>query len=197
MNGRPHGFADTFLDMYGGNLPDTGLGQALLSEHGDPSLAAPAVTLAAPGGPDPILLHQAMTAYGETGGVYPQMAPGKTGIYDPASYDPASAAQLQLARAWLARVRLVNPTVHEKAAPGANPIEQRAWQGAMDGAMAAKDIPIPDGVSHFYLRQGPMPAKAPPWAKQKPIKTFGPFINTGGGDVPKGPNMYIDFFGGN
>lgn len=106
------------------------------------------------------------------------------------------ANQLRLARSWMARVRLVNPKVNEKAEPGSNPIEQRAWQDAMSAAMTANGVAMPSGVTHYYQRQGPMPASAPSWAQGKPLKTFRPFINTGGGDVPKGPDMYIDFFGG-
>lgn len=200
MNGQPgpFGMGQTFLDMYGGDLPDDGLAQALLqgSDTGTPVPSAPTHATSPSTAPDPMLMHQAMTAFGETGGVYPQLAPGKSGIYNPSSHDPDSASQLRLARSWMARVRLVNPKVNEKAEPGSNPIEQRAWQDAMSAAVAANGVAMPSGVTHYYLRQGPMPASAPSWAQGKPLKTFGPFINTGGGDVPKGPDMYIDFFGG-
>lgn len=192
-NPIPYGLGDAFLDMYGGNLPDGGLGQDLLQGTEDIRFAPPAT--AAPGNPDPMLMHQAQTAYGETAGLYPQDLAGRTGVYNVSGWDPDSAAQLQAARQWIERVRLVNPKVHEASPDLSNGVQRSAWQRAMDAASGAATLEMPPGVSHFYMRQGATPLSAPKWARQMPIKTFGPFVNVGG-SVAKGPDTYIDFFGG-
>ncbi|MBI1905708.1 MAG: hypothetical protein HYS20_05620 [Rhodocyclales bacterium] len=134
--------------------------------------------------------------YGETAGLYPQLSPGARNVYDVVNWDPASAAELQEARAWVAEVQARNANVHYSQPQGNNPIEQRQWQLAVDAANMAGNLSPPD-VRHFFIRQDAVGRQAPGWAGgQAPFRSFGPFINAGGGDVPRGRQTYIDFYQG-
>lgn len=56
---------------------------------------------------------------------------------------------------------------------------------------------LDDRVTNFFLRQDGIGHQAPrTWPETlKVIVTVGPFNNVGGGDVPRGPNAYSDFYG--
>ena len=121
---------------------------------------------------------------------YPQLLPGTRSPYDPAHWDPVSAAELQEARAWVSEVQSRNNNVHSSQPRGNNPIEQRQWQLALDAETMAGNL-SPPAVRHFFIRQDGIGAQAPGWAgAQNPYRSFGPFINPGGGDVPRGSNTY-------
>ena len=77
-----------------------------------------------------------------------------------------------------------------------NPIEQRAWQDSVRAAAEADKMSGPSNVNHFFLRQDGEGRQYPPYLPKGtvPYKTYGPFVNTGGGDVPRGNNTYIDFY---
>jgi RHS repeat-associated protein len=138
----------------------------------------------------------ARAAYGETSGLYPQLVPGARYVYDPANWDQASAAELQEARAWISEVESRNANVHSSQPRGNNPIEQRQWQLALDAEAMAGNL-SPSDVRHFFIRQENVGVQAPGWAAgQTPYRSFGPFVNPGGGDVPRGPNTYIEFYRG-
>ena len=51
-------------------------------------------------------------------------------------------------------------------------------------------------VNNFFLRQAGIGRQAPPWANGQPEFTYGPFINVGGGDVPKGRRTFLDVYKG-
>ena len=174
-----------------------GLG-ATLAQGGMPvpQQSGPTQTAQSPADPaDPDYLHQVRTIYGETSGVYPQLLPGKSGLYHPQNWDPASADQLQTARAWIAGVRLRNPVVHEASADTSNGVESMAWKHANDAAQQAQTMQLPQGVNHFYIREEGAPDQDPNWGK--PYKSFGPFINVGGNkNTPAGAKTFIDFYRG-
>lgn len=140
--------------------------------------------------PDP----GARAAYGETRGLYPQQAfPSR--VFNMDSWDPESATDLNMARTWIAEVQKKNNEVHYVNQPsGSNPIENSQWRFAENAAKNAGNQ-SPANVRNFFIRQDGVGKQAPDWAKDsKPYKSFGPFINTGGGDVPRGNNTYIDFY---
>jgi RHS repeat-associated protein len=139
----------------------------------------------------------AQAAYGETSGLYPQLIPGAKGIYNPNNWDPDSFANLQGARKYIADVRERNQDTRLAKPSGNNPIEQRAWKDCQDAAKEAENWNLPNNVKHFFLRQNGVGPQKPGWAgNNNPYATFGPFVNVGGGDVPSGSAVYIDFYQG-
>ena len=143
------------------------------------------------------LLHNgARAAYGETGGLYPQKIDPKGSLYNPENWDTQSAADLSEARSWIAEVQDRNSYVHYAQPSGNNSIEQRQWQLSVDAAANAGDL-SPSDVRHFFLRQDGIGTQSLGWAgSSTPYQSFGPFINGGGGDVPRGKKTYIDFYKG-
>jgi len=58
-----------------------------------------------------------------------------------------------------------------------------------------KNKTLPVNVTHFFIRQEGQGSQKPPWAENMILsKSYGPFRNIGGGDVPKGDKTYIDFY---
>jgi len=152
--------------------------------------------------PTPAAVGQARTIYGESSGLYPQLQAGGANLYHPADWDSQSADQLKTAREWIAGVGLRNPKVHGKSADLSNRTERMMWNVATDAAQGAQKLQLPPGVDHFFMRQEGKGHQKPPWGKGgtpyegAPYKTFGPFINVGGGRVPAGSKTYIDFYQG-
>jgi hypothetical protein len=134
-------------------------------------------------------------AYGETSGLYAQKKDPQGSIYDPANWDSASQADLQEARRWIAEVQRRNPTMNYDRPQGNNPIEARQWKLASDAA-GKSDIASPSTVKKFFIRQEGVGPQLPPdsWKGWVLHKSFGPFVNVGGGDVPKGNGSYIEFY---
>ncbi len=139
----------------------------------------------------------AMTAYGESSGLYPQLNKKGGSIYNRNNWDPESFKQLQEARKYMADVRKRNKKTHQYKPGGNNPIEQMVWQDSVRAAEGTVTWSLPKDVKNFVMRQG-RELQQPDWATGlTPYATFGPFINVGGNkDVPKGPETYIDFYQG-
>jgi hypothetical protein len=135
-------------------------------------------------------------AFGETRGLYPQPS-FPSSIYNMDGWDPASATNLNMARTWIAEVQKRNHTMKYVDKPsGSNTIENNQWQLAATAAKNASNL-SPADVRNFFIRQDGVGPQAPGWSGgSKPYKSFGPFLNTGGGDVPRGKNTYIDFYKG-
>ncbi|HEY8095028.1 MAG TPA: hypothetical protein VIE65_02905, partial [Methylobacter sp.] len=125
---------------------------------------------------------------------YPQPS-FPSSIYNMDGWDPASATNLNMARTWIAEVQKRNHTMKYVDKPnGSNSIENNQWQLAENAAKNASNI-SPADVQHFFIRQDGVGKQVLPYAPNaKPYMSFGPFINTGGGDVPRGDNTYIDFY---
>lgn len=141
----------------------------------------------------------AQAAYGETAGLYPQQkVKGK--IYNSKTWDSKSYKQLQNARSDIADIRERNDNMNSDEPKGNNSIEQRAWKDCKDAADKAEKFDLPSDVTNFYIRQegiGPQKPTKKQWGDFGPaIKSFGPFINVGGGDVPNGTKTYIDIYQG-
>lgn len=85
---------------------------------------------------------------------------------------------------------------HAKPGKNAGQIEKSVWN---DNEQAAKrsDGTLPG--NHFFIRQagvGPQrPTKAARFGQAgRPIRSYGPCVNVGGGDVPKGNQTYVDIY---
>ena len=143
--------------------------------------------------------RKASAGYGETAGLVPQEKPTarKGSVYDRSAWDANSFAQLQESRRHIMDISERNPRV-ARAKPGKNagPIEQSVWN---DNTEAAKES---DGTlpgNHFFIRQAGVGPQKPPKSAGfgqagSPIRSYGPFVNVGGGDVPKGSHAYIDIY---
>jgi len=147
--------------------------------------------------PDPGSGKRARAIYGETSGLTPSLKNPKAGSYNPSNHDPHSAEQLARARAYIGIVSERNPKVHFAKPPSSgNPIEASAWNHSVDAAI---DGHKPEGldprVTNFFLRQEGIGRQVPPWTGMRRYLSLGPFSNVGGGDVPRGPKTYIDFYG--
>ncbi|MFZ4124722.1 MAG: hypothetical protein ACOYJ2_01450 [Rickettsiales bacterium] len=140
---------------------------------------------------------RARAIYGETSGLTPILKDPKKSPYNPANWEPDSAARLKRARTYIGIVSMRNPRVHY-ASPSdpKNPIQSRVWKDSVDASIAGDDeTQLDKRVDHFFLRQEGIGRQTPPWPELERVHSIGPFNNIGGGDVPKGPKTYIDFYG--
>jgi hypothetical protein len=162
-------------------------------------IGMPPVQLAATGAPAAALVRavkerSGRTAiYGETSGLYAQKKNPNGSTYDPNNWDPDSQAQLQEGRRWIAEVQRRNPSMKYNNPTGNNPLEARQWEFANDAANRARSQQVsPSEDTKIFLRQDGVGPQAPPWHGYVLDKSFGPFVNVGGGDVPKGDKTYIE-----
>jgi hypothetical protein len=140
---------------------------------------------------------RAQAIYGETSGLIPELLNPGTNPYNPSNWDSDSASQLEKARTYIGIVSERNPSVNFASPSDAtNPIQMRAWNLSVEAATNAADGSLLDSrVTNFFLRQDGIGIQTPPWHGLHMIMSLGPFNNVGGGDVPKGANTYIDFYG--
>lgn len=147
--------------------------------------------------PEKELVHKAAVIFGETAGVYPRLKPGARDVYNPDSWDNDSTLELNEARRKIAVVSERNRVVHTQMPNLKNFLEKRAWQYSKDAARLAQDEDLPADVYHFFLRQEGKGLQKPAreqWGKVERYESHGPFINTGGGDAPRGNRLFIDFY---
>lgn len=191
-NPVPAGLAGGLLQ----GLPSVTPAPGMVTEGNLPPVSAYPSGAAVQSAPDPNLTRQQQTIYGETAGIYPQLTgqASGTGVYHPSNWDPASADQLKTARAWMAGVSLVNHNTHQSVPDLSNGVDRMVWGNSVDAAQAAQQLKPPTGTNHFFIRQEGSGPQVPSWNNPELIKSFGPFINTGGGDAPRGSRTYIDFY---
>lgn len=141
--------------------------------------------------------HKAQVGYGETAGLLPEKspdAPPKAHPYDRHAWDQNSVSELQKARTHIMDISGRNSGVH-RAKPGRDPISNDVWNDNMNAA-ANSTGKLPG--NYFFIRQegaGPQrPHKNAGYGQGTPIRTYGPFRNVGGGDVPRGSKTYIDIY---
>lgn len=141
--------------------------------------------------------HKAEVGYGETEGLLPQKtshAPSHASPYDRHTWDKQSQEELQQARVNIMDISGRNPRVH-KAKPGKGTVSQAVWS---DNMQAAKNSNGSLPGKHFFIRQKGIGRQRPNakdgWGQGKPVRSYGPFRNVGGGDVPKGDRTYIDIY---
>jgi hypothetical protein len=142
----------------------------------------------------PIAFPLAEVIFGETAGLYPEHRKGGS-IFNPQSWTPSSVKALHDARREIGAVYKVNSVVG-KGHPSADRLSQLAWHYCMLAAQDAVFYTSP--YRYFFLRQQGMGRQRPHarsgFGQGLPGKSYGPFINGGGGDVPKGMHTYIDFY---
>jgi hypothetical protein len=128
-------------------------------------------------------------SWGETSGIYPS----RENLYKPDKWDQERMCELLQARAAVHDVATRNSDVR-KAKPGAGNIEQM-----MRPYHCTENFPDPDkeidaGVKWFYLSaHADKPVVHPGTTKTVIAKSYGPFHNIGGGDVPRG-EVYLHFY---
>ena len=123
---------------------------------------------------------------------------GRVLSINPNNQQVDSYQQLQNARRDIADVRERNKNTNSKKSSLNNPVERRIWNDCQKAAKKAEgNYNLPKDVDHFFIRQRGKGMQKPWWAEGKdPYKSYGPFINNGGGDVPGGNETYIDFYQG-
>ena len=145
----------------------------------------------------------ASAAYAETGGLYPaKVKPGS--IYDVSTYrrgdGPGSSGDLRRARMMIAETRKLNKKTHLRAKPPASDeLSMRVWDECVEAAKAAVAGEVyPLGHHerlHFFIRQEGVGRRTAAYLKNyEPVASYGPFINVGGGDVPRGDRTHVDFY---
>lgn len=151
--------------------------------------------------PTPLEERKAEVGYGETSGLIPEKsadAPKHANKYDESTWDPASTQDLQNARTNIMDISERNGTV-KRATPDDpnNSIQQAAWQANVS---AAKNSNGTGPGKYFFIRQQGKGRQRPPKSagfgqgKTKPVHSYGPFRNVGGGDVPRGNRTFIDIY---
>ena len=138
--------------------------------------------------------RRSTVAYGETRGLYPQLKDPGMNLYNRSSWEDASFAELQRAREWIAIVSERNPVVHAEEPIKGNYLEERAWGLSAEAAKRANQEGLPPDAKNFFLRQEGVGPQDPGWDDLEKYESIGPFQNTGGGDAPRGPKLYIDFY---
>ena len=140
-------------------------------------------------------LDRSRVIYGETRGLYPQSIDPKKSPYDPINWQTDSIEALQAARKYIGIVAGRNGVTQSTDPNLANPLERRAWESAVSAGNAAHVDPdlIDSHITHFFLRGGEDTRQ--PWPELHRYLTIGPFRNVGGGDVPRGNDVYIEFYG--
>lgn len=147
--------------------------------------------------PDKKAEKRAKAIYGETSGLTPKLLNPNKNPYNPKNWNSDSASKLHLARAYIGVVSGRNPKVrYAVPTDPKNGIQAQTWGLAVDAAISGGDGTILDPrVTHFFLRQEGVGRQTPPWQGFSRYYSIGPFNNVGGGDVPRGSNTFIDFYG--
>ena len=143
------------------------------------------------------LKKRTMAIYGETSGLYPKLLSPNKSPYDQSNWDIQSAQMLHTTRTYIGIVSERNPKVHY-ASPikPNNPIQASAWRLSEAAAREGGNQQLLNPkITHFFLRQDGVGLQRPPWQGYQRYLSLGPFLNIGGGDVPRGGNTYVDFYG--
>ena len=146
---------------------------------------------------DPKTEKRAQAIYGETSGLTPKLINPKVSPYKKSNWEAKSAERLHAARTFIGIISERNPLVHFASPTNfENSIQSQVWVHSVEAAMNAANSTLLDPhVTNFFLRQDGVGRQVPPWPEFIRYESLGPFNNVGGGDVPIGPNTYIDFYG--
>lgn len=146
-------------------------------------------------------LSRAQSIYGETASLYPQPKIAGGSIYDRKSWQDRSWSDLWDARALIGVIsRRNNSTRRDDQSHNTNPLVQQQWNQAVWPAQSSSDLPVPANVQFFYLRDGavaPRPSPSFPgklYVRTSVYKSYGPFVNNGGGSFGHSNKVYIDFY---
>lgn len=129
-------------------------------------------------------------SWGETSSIYPT----QNNLYKPSKWDQTKTCELLKARAGIQLVSTRNSNVR-KASPSNTAIDNILKPYHYIENFPSVDSEISDSkVKWFYISKSANKPTVHPGVKDsKLVKSYGPFYNVGGGDVPKG-NVYINFY---
>lgn len=129
-------------------------------------------------------------SWGETSVIYPT----KDNLYEPNKWDQVKTCELLKARAGIELVSTRNTGVR-KARPSNGSIEKILKPYHYIENFPSVDTEVSDNsVKWFYISKDADKPAVHPWVTSTVrIKSYGPFYNVGGGDVPRG-NVYIHFY---
>jgi hypothetical protein len=121
-------------------------------------------------------------------------SPTKDNLYDPNKWDKVKTCELLKARAGIELVSTRN-TVVRKARPSNGNLEKILKPYHYIENFPLVDTEISDNsVKWFYISKDADKPAVHPWVTGTVmVKSYGPFYNVGGGDVPRG-NVYIHFY---
>jgi hypothetical protein len=146
-------------------------------------------------------LSRARTIYGETASLYPQLKSPSANIYDRSNWQDSSWSALWDARALIGVISRRNgDTRQDDQSHNANALVQRQWNQAVWPAQSSSNLRVPANVQFFYLRDGnvaPRPSPSFPgrlYVRTSVYKSYGPFVNNGGGSFGRSDKVYIDFY---
>ncbi|CAN5552825.1 hypothetical protein BH10PSE14_BH10PSE14_41860 [soil metagenome] len=146
-------------------------------------------------------LSRAQSIYGETASLYPQLKSPTGNIYDRATWQDTSWSALWDARALIGVIsRRNSSTRRDDQSKNTNPLVQRQWNQAVWPAQSSSNLRVPANVQFFYLRDAnvaPRPSASFPgklYVRTSVYKSYGPFVNNGGGSFGHSNKVYIDFY---
>ena len=128
------------------------------------------------------------SSWGETSGIYPT----KANLYDPSKWDQIKECEVRRMRAAIHDVCKRNPQHHENSPNMNDPTERKLAPYHMVENFPPLDAEITSEVEWFYLSNKAVVAH-PGTTGTTCVKTYGPFFNNGGGDVPRG-DVYVHFY---
>jgi hypothetical protein len=129
------------------------------------------------------------SSWGETSGIYPT----KDNVYNPSKWDQTKECELRRMRAAVHDVCKRNPKHHEDSPDMNDALEQKLAPYHLIENFPPLDKEITPAVKWFYLSASPVVAVHPGTTGTTCVRTYGPFFNIGGGDVPKG-EVYVHFY---
>ena len=137
--------------------------------------------------------------FAETRGLYPQPIDPDRPVHDRRNWDSRSHRQLTGARRSLGTISERNPDIERlDGSRFRNPLEARQWGEAATAARIRGTTDIPPDAAWFNIRNAdvePHPQRRhPSLGNVRFWRTYGPFVNVGGGDVDPGRNIMIDIY---
>ncbi len=140
-------------------------------------------------------------SWGETRGIYPTkntLNPPDSELYNPSKWDEEKTASLLKARAAIHLIGTSrNAHVHQASCELKGINKTLAAYHLIDNFPEVDPVVANDGTVKFFylssLEKVDTPSIDSQTYNQKCVKSYGPFYNNGGGDVPRG-EIYIHFF---
>ena len=140
-------------------------------------------------------------SWGETSGLYPTKDvynPKSSELYNPDKWDEQKTEELLKARAAIHLIGTKRNSTVRKSNCNMQGVEKTLATYHLTSNFPDVDPEIlnDDNVKYFYLSKEPTtttPSINSEYYEQECVKTYGPFYNIGGGDVPKGP-VFVHFY---
>ena len=137
--------------------------------------------------------------FAETRGLYPQSIDPNRPIHDPQNWDRRSHRQLTGARRAMGAISERNDRIERlDGSQFRNPLEARQWREAATAARIRGTTDTPPDAAWFNIRNADV--EPHPQRRHSALgnvrywRSYGPFVNVGGGDVDPGRNTMIDIY---